>query len=93
MKFQKEGVNQLREYYEKVKSIAQTSTNPLNPNIPFERSYMTDLLQGMIYSAYKLKAITIEHGWLELDSFNDYQLYHKLHETNQLSKFIKLIKN
>mgnify|MGYP001094198135 FL=1 len=47
----------------------------------------------MINSGYKLKAVTIEHGWLELDTFNDYQLYNKLHESKQLTKFIKLIKN
>ncbi len=93
MKFQKKGIKHLKEYYKKVKNIAKIGTNPLNPNIQFEQSYMTDLLQGMICSGHKLKAITIEHGWLELDSFNDFQLYNKLHESNQLSKFIKLIKN
>jgi len=93
MKFQNEGIHQLIEYYEKAKNTAQMGVNPLNPNLPFERSYMTDLLQGMIHFGNKLKAITIEHGWLELDSFDDYELYNKLHNTDQLSKLIKLIKN
>jgi len=93
MKFQKQGIKYLKEFYNQAKNIAKTGTNPLNSNVSFEQSYLTDLLQGMINSDHKLKAITIEHGWLEIDSFNDYKLYDKLHESNQLSKFIKLIKN
>ena len=93
MKFQNDGILHLKEFYKQAKKTAGTSANPLNFKIPFEQSYMTDLLQGMIDFGHKLKAITIEHDWLELDSFNDYQLYNKLYESNQLSKFIKLIKN
>jgi len=93
MKFQNDGILHLKEFYKQAKKTSETSTNPLNSKIPFEQSYMTDLLQGMIDFGHKLKAITIEHDWLELDSFNDYQLYNKLYESNQLSKFIKLIKN
>ena len=93
MKFQNNGVEYLKEFYNHSKNIAKTGTNPLNFKIPFEQSYVTDLLQSMINSGYKLKAVTIEHGWLELDTFNDYQLYNKLHESKQLTKFIKLIKN
>mgnify|MGYP006156424333 CR=1 FL=1 len=93
MKFQNNGIADLKEFYKQAKKTAETSTNPLNFKILFEQSYMTDLLQGMINFGHKLKAVTIEHGWLELDSFNDYELYNKLNKSNQLSKFIKLIKN
>lgn len=93
MKFQNDGILHLKKIYEHAKMMADTGSNPLNSKIPFEKSYMTDLLQGMINFDHKLKAITIEHGWLELDSLNDYQLYNKLYESNELLKFIKLIKN
>ena len=36
-----------------------------------EKSYMTDLLQGLIDSGCNLKAVPIKNGWLELDSFSD----------------------
>ncbi len=93
MKFQNQGIKNLKEFYKKAKNDSKSGVNPLNSEIPFERSYLTDLLQSMIISGYKLKAVTIEHGWLELDSFNDYKLYNKLHESNELSKLIKLITN
>ena len=93
MKFQHDGLKYLKEFYYNSKNISKTGINPLNSNTSFEQSYVTDLLQGMINSEYKLKAITIEHGWLELDSLNDYKLYNKLYESNKLSRFIKLIKN
>ena len=93
MKFQKNGIKYLKEFYKQAKKMAKTTSNPLNSKLSFEKSYMTDLLQGMIDFGHKLKAVSIEHGWLELDSFNDYQLYNKLYESNELSKFIKLIKN
>lgn len=93
MKFQYNGIIHLKEFYKYAKKISETGSNPLNSKIPFEQSYMTDLLQGMINFGHKLKAITIEHGWLELDSFSDYQLYNKLYGSNELLKFIKLIKN
>ena len=93
MKFQDEGIAKLKEYYSKSKETAKAGTNPLNPSTKFEQSYMTDLLQGMINSGHQLKAIMIEHGWLELDSINDFELYNNLERSNKLSKFIKLIKN
>lgn len=92
MKFQNKGMGYLKSTYDKAKSISKLGINPLNSNLPFEKSYMTDLLQQMIRDGYQLKAIPIIHGWLELDSFNDFSLYKKLYESNQLSKFINLIK-
>lgn len=93
MKFQNNGIKNLKEFYNYSRKIAKSGINPLNSKIPFNQSYITDLLQSMINSGYELKAVPIEHGWLELDTFNDYQLYQKLYESKQLTKFIKLIKN
>ena len=93
MKFQNNGIKNLKEFYNYSRNIAKSGINPLNSKIPFNQSYVTDLLQSMINSGYELKAVPIEHGWLELDTFNDYQLYQKLYESKQLTKFIKLIKN
>lgn len=90
MKFQNEGIRILQDFYDKSKELAKTSTNPLNSRVPFEKSYLTDLLQGLINEGHKIKAIPTKNGWLELDSYNDFQLYEKLQESNQLSKFINL---
>ena len=48
---------------------------------------MTDLLQGLIDSGCNLKAVPIKNGWLELDSFSDYEIYNKKFMDNTISEF------
>ena len=90
MKFQNDGIKNTINFYKKMKSISNLSTNPLNPNLPFEKSYMTDFLQGLINNNEKLKAIIIKNGWLEVDSLKDYNLYQKMHLEKILNKLISL---
>ena len=71
-----------------MKLIANSSINPLNPNLPFEKSFMTDFLQGLIQDNQKLNAIIIKNGWLEIDSLNDYSLYQKMYLDKSLKKLI-----
>jgi L-glutamine-phosphate cytidylyltransferase len=84
MKFQNNGVTNLKKYYKKAKELSKNNINPLNSNVNFENSYMTDILNYLITEGCKLKAIKIQNGWLELDSFNDYELYHNLYERKNL---------
>lgn len=87
MKFQNSASTKIKEFYDKAKEQAKNGVNPLNPKIPFEKSYMTDLLQGLIMEGHSLKAIPIENGWLEVDSIQDYHLYEKMSKNNTLNKF------
>lgn len=84
MKFQGDGLEFLKKRYEDLRRIAQGGKNPLNPNLPFEKSYMTDLLNDLIAEKCRLKAIPINNGWLELDTISDFTLYEKLHNENSL---------
>ncbi|NDB92638.1 MAG: phosphocholine cytidylyltransferase family protein [Nitrososphaeria archaeon] len=84
MKFQGDGLEFLKKHYEDLRRIAQGGKNPLNPNLPFEKSYMTDLLNDLIAEKCRLKAIPINNGWLELDTISDFTLYEKLHNENSL---------
>jgi choline kinase len=87
MKFQNKGLTNLKDFYEYAKNLSIQGTNPLNPNIPFEKSYMTDLLQGLVNNGNKIKAIPVHNGWLEVDSINDYELYNKMNQNGSLSQF------
>ena len=87
MKFQNTGSEVLKSFYDKCKSYAENGKNYLKTDISFEKSYMTDLLQGMIDEGYKIRAIPINNGWLELDSYNDYLKYQKMFENETISKF------
>ena len=92
MKFDSKGVKILIEFYKKCKEEAENGRNVLNPNVEFEKSYMTDLLQGLISTGCKLKPVMIENGWLEFDSINDYHLYQKMYNEKNLSELINLEK-
>tara|TARA_Y100000310_G_scaffold51473_1_gene47431 strand:- start:636 stop:1454 length:819 start_codon:yes stop_codon:yes gene_type:complete len=90
MKFQNAGLEKIKKFYEKTKSQSINNSNPLNPLVSFQQSFMTDFLQGLINDGCKLKAIEIENGWLELDTISDYDKYTELHSKNKLSEFIDL---
>ena len=90
MKFQNAGLEKIKKFYEKTKSQSTNNSNPLNPLVSFQQSFMTDFLQGLINDGCKLKAIEIENGWLELDTISDYDKYTELYSKNKLSEFIDL---
>ena len=90
MKFQNNGILQVKKFYKNAKKDSKDNPNPLNPKIPFRQSYMTDLLHGLIKNNFKLKAVMVKNGWLELDSVYDYELYQKLYSSNDLIKFIEI---
>ena len=68
----------------------QSKQNLLNENIPFEKSYMTDLIQAMINEGVKINAVKITNGWLELDSIDDYNLYQEKNNEGTISELISL---
>jgi len=90
IKFQNDALTAIKEFYDKAKKQSKNGKNPLNPNLPFEKSYMTDLLQGLIMEGYSLKAIPIENGWLEVDSIQDYNNYEKMSKNNTINKFFSI---
>ena len=87
MKFQNEGISKLKLSYQNAKEISKKESNPLNPKINFEKSYMTDLLNYLIKIGTKIKAVKISGGWLELDSMDDYELYQNLKINDEIKKF------
>ncbi len=90
MKFKGLGTKSVKEFYKKTLNLSKIGKNPLNSKLPFRLSYMTDFLQGLINENYKLKAIGIENGWLELDSIQDYNIYNGLYQQGKISNFINL---
>jgi L-glutamine-phosphate cytidylyltransferase len=90
MMFKGDSTEIIKKFYEKMKKISEIDKNPLNSNLPFELSYMTDFLQGLINEKCKLKAILIKNGWLELDSMQDYTIYNKLYQEGKISNFLNI---
>lgn len=90
MKFKEPATKIIIEFYRKIQNLSKEKKNPLNPNLPFKLSYMTDFLQGLINEKHKLKAVLIENGWLELDSLHDYNIYNELYQQGKISDFINI---
>ena len=90
MMFKGNSTKIIKKFYEKMKELSKMGKNPLNSNLPFELSYMTDFLQGLVNEKYKLKAILIKNGWLELDSMQDYEIYNKLYQEGKISSFLNI---
>lgn len=91
LKIQGEGLQILKSSYKKFKEKAiKEGKNPLNPNVPFEKSYMTDFLQGLIKDDQKLTPVFVNNGWLEVDSIKDYEIYNKMIENKKISELINL---
>lgn len=90
MKFQNNGIYDLKNFYTKALSKSSHGINILNPQTTFEKSYMTDLLQAMINYNYQIKSVSIEGGWLELDSVDDYKLYEQKYNDKTLSELLIL---
>jgi L-glutamine-phosphate cytidylyltransferase len=92
MKFQNNGTEILKDFYDRSKLQAKNGINPLNSSVQFEKSYMTDLLQSLINAGNKIKSVPISNNWLELDTISDYELYKKMYLDNSISQFISLKK-
>lgn len=87
MKFQDEGIQALKDFYDDAKRRAALGPNPLRAGTPFEKSFMTDLLQGLINGGYKVKSVPVINGWLELDSLRDYETYNRMNLEQTLHTF------
>ena len=87
IKFSKKGINSLLEYYNKNKLIS-----PLNSlgTRNFDNWHMTDLLQELINEGQIIRPISINRGWLEFDTEEDYENYNKWHNEGSLRNYIGL---
>lgn len=90
MKFQNNGLDFIKQFYHQTKNESKKGHNPLNPKLTFEKSFMTDFLQGLINVGCRLKAIPISNGWLELDTINDFNIYDNMYRNEKISQFIDL---
>jgi choline kinase len=53
----------------------------------FENMFMTTLIRRLIDDGMSIKAVCVDHGWLEVDTLSDWQRYEALDPINPLFKF------
>lgn len=74
VKFEGKGLCRLVEFMEREHDLWQKGLPGSCPQRPFDRMYMTDLLQGLINSDIEVSPVWIERNWLEIDSPEDLSL-------------------
>ena len=70
MKFKSEGLDALQSTYQALKDDKMSPRS----SQPFQKMYMTDLLQAIIDAGHPVHAVPIHRKWLEIDSMADYHL-------------------
>lgn len=58
---------------------------------PVRKAYMTDLLQAIIQSGEKVRAVPFHHGWVEFDTNEDYETACRWAEEGTLGRFVRLL--
>jgi choline kinase len=56
----------------------------------FDNMYMTSFLQALIDAQWKIKAVLVENGWLEIDSVEDLEQYELLANQGKLDRFYNI---
>ena len=56
----------------------------------FDNMYMTSFLQSLIDAKWKVQAVNVNHGWLEVDTVSDLDLYENLAKNNKLNTYCEL---
>ena len=67
MKFSPEGARALRQVFHAARDAGSLRGKPV------EKAYMTDLLQQMIDSGYRVDSVPVHGGWVEVDTVGDLQ--------------------
>ena len=52
--------------------------------------YMTSFIQELINSNWKVKAVLVNNGWLEIDTVKDLNIYEKMSKDGKLDEFCKI---
>ncbi|MCX6749301.1 MAG: phosphocholine cytidylyltransferase family protein [Candidatus Pacearchaeota archaeon] len=90
IKFSKNGAKALKKVYHENKEKYWDKDEKWMNSKNFKRAYMTDILQAIINSGFKIWPLHIFGGWLEFDTVNDYELANRWLKEGILNKFIRI---
>ncbi len=77
MRYQKQGVGEVLDLARDAENRTKNGMQLWRTIRPYQKMYMTDLLQGLIDEGHVLKAVHINRGWYEVDDYEDLKLAEK----------------
>lgn len=78
IKFSAKGCQIFKDSFINARLQAQQGQPAWGISKPFEKAYMTDMLQGLINEGNDVYAVKIKGGWCEIDNLKDLELAHQL---------------
>jgi len=81
--FRGEGVDVLYSVCQKLRRDDLKKSSLSKEQKPFDKLYMTDLIQSIINTGYPVYEVPVTRGWLEIDSLKDLQLAKQLIDANE----------
>ncbi len=83
MRFRGEGVLALQRARESMRA----NDRAWKQKRPFEKAYMTDLLMELILTGHDVVAVPIDHGWLEIDTTEDFEAANRMFADGSIVRF------
>jgi len=80
-KFTKKGAEILRKNYHRAKeskSCRFAEGQRFHDAVSIRKAYLTDMLQELIDRGYPIHAVMVNHGWVEIDTQQDYEYAQQL---------------
>jgi L-glutamine-phosphate cytidylyltransferase len=90
IRFSPKGIQNILSVYDKKQA---DNSAWLQSGKPFELGYMTDLLDEAIRSGHKVLPSVSQHGWLEFDTAEDYEVMCRLMDAGTIKDLIDLGEN
>ena len=82
IKVRSDKIGQLIDFYDTL------DRNKLYDGKNFKNMYMTSFMQELINANWKVKAVLVNGGWLEIDSVSDLKTYEKLKQIMNYINFL-----
>ena len=93
LKFNDEGTSAFKAVHDKHAQEQSGKNERWYNSKSFKQAYMTDMIQAIIDEKVDVDAIKVQRGWVEMDTEEDFRLYHEWIRNGMMRKFCDLFGN
>ena len=90
LKFSRRGLSVIERAMEKAHTLDENEPWQQSGK-PVRKAYMTDLLQALIEERERIQAVPFHHGWIEIDTNEDYETACQWTRDGTLARFVDLL--
>lgn len=90
LKFDSNGTEAFKEVHDKHEQSQSGKSDRWYNSRSFRQAYMTDMIQATIDEGVNVQAIKVQRGWIEMDTEEDFRIYHEWIRSGMMRKFCDL---